>query len=66
MTAHNRHLLAEGAHRVNRDLATLAERDAVGAFLRRQSNQLALEAPSAADLLRAAAMCIEAGDHRCT
>ena len=63
MTAHNRHLLAEGAYRVNRDAAARAEREAVVAFLRRQGDQLALEAPSAAELLRALAVCIEAGDH---
>ena len=40
-----------------------AERDAIVAFLRRQGDQLALEAPSDADLLRALAMCIENGDH---
>ena len=56
--------LVTRAFESNRHLAAAAERDAVVAFLRRQGDQLALEAPSAADLLRAAALCIEAGDHR--
>lgn len=60
---HHPHLVTR-AFEANRNLAAAEERDAVVAFLRRQSNQLALEAPSTADLLRAAAMCIEAGDHR--
>ena len=60
MTAHNRHLLAEGAYRVNRDAAARAEREAVVAFLRSQAAQAS---DDTADVLRVAALVIENGDH---
>lgn len=62
MTLH--HITAQ-AHAANRDLATLAERDAAVAFLRRQADQMCSDdRADAADVLRAAALCIDAGDHR--
>lgn len=65
MNAYNRHLLAEGAHRVNRELAAAAERDAVVAFLRRQVALMNDDDRSdAADALIVVAACIDAGDHR--
>ena len=60
MTAHNNHLLSEGAYRVNRDAAARAERDAVVAFLRSQAAQ---SSDDTADVLRIAALVIEAGGH---
>ena len=67
MTAHNRHLLAEGAHRVNREAAAREEREAVVKFVRREA-EYRYEFDDernefAADLIAALAVCIEAGDH---
>lgn len=56
--------LVTRAYDANRNLAAAAERDAVVAFLRRQADLMNLDdRAEAVDLLRAAAACIEAGDH---
>ena len=55
---------SHSAWQVNRDLAAGAERDAVVFFLRRQADLMVGDDANAADLLRALAVCIEAGDHR--
>lgn len=52
------------AHAASRDLAAAAERDAVVFFLRRQADLMVGDDANAADVLRALAKCIEAGDHR--
>ena len=67
MTAHNRHLLAEGAYKANREAAAREEREAAVAFLRREA-EYRYEFDDernkfAADLIAALAVCIEAGDH---
>ena len=60
----NQHIVTR-AYEANRNLAALAERDAVVEFLRRQ---IALmdddDRVEAVDVLRAVAACIEGGDHR--
>ena len=61
MTLHN---ITTQAHAANRDLAAAAERDAVVFFVRRQADLMANDDANAADVLRALAVCIEAGDHR--
>ena len=55
---------SHAAWQVNRDLAADAERDAVVFFLRSQADLMVADDANAADLLRALAVCIEAGDHR--
>ena len=67
MTAHNRHLLAEGAYKANREAAARAEREAVVKFVRREA-EYRYEFDDernefAADLIAALAVRIEAGDH---
>ena len=59
MTAHNNHLLSDGAYRVNRDAAARAEREAVVKFVRAAARY----DQSAADVLEVLALCIENGDH---
>ena len=56
--------LVTRAYEANRDLAAGAERDAVVEFLRRQADLMVADDANAADVLRALAVCIEAGDHR--
>lgn len=60
MTAHNRHLLAEGAYKANRDAAAREEREAVVKFVRRQAAE---SSEFTADVLRVLALVIENGDH---
>ena len=60
MTAHNRHLLAEGAYKANREAAAREEREAVVKFVRRQAAE---SSEFTADLLRVLALVIENGDH---
>ena len=60
MTAYNRHLLAEGAYKANREAAAREEREAVVAFLRRQAAE---SSEFTADVLRVLALVIENGDH---
>ena len=56
--------LVTRAYEANRNLAADAERDAVVFFLRRQADLMVGDDANAADVLRALAVCIEAGDHR--
>ena len=56
--------LVTRAYEANRNLAADAERDAVVFFLRRQADLTLVDDANAADVLRALAVCIEAGDHR--
>ena len=59
------HHIRTQAHAANRDIATANERAAVVAFLRRHADQMCDDdRADAADVLRAAAVCIDAGDHR--
>ena len=56
--------LVTRAYEANRNLAAAEERDAVVAFLRRQADLMNLDDRAEAfDVLQAAALCIDAGDH---
>ena len=62
---HHPHLVTR-AYDANRNLAAAAERDAIVAFINREVARLAEtdDEHHTGNVLRALAMCIEAGDHR--